>query len=191
MGRMPKPFTVEDLYLHQKITELDCSADPPVAACTVRSVDREADSYRSCIWAYALDGSDKRQLTPGPGHDKSPRWSPQADRLAFLPDRGGSSQLYLLPRDGGEAQQLGEFPGAVSDLRWAPCGRSLVVATAVPMRAPRRLVKAASRMAWRGVSTLVDTTVAMAFAVSWNPLMNSKASAAMKTQMNSVSMTQA
>ena len=42
----------------------------------------------------------------------------------------------------------------------------IVVATAVPVRAPSRLKPAAQVMAQRGDSTLVETTVAMAFAVS-------------------------
>jgi len=43
----------------------------------------------------------------------------------------------------------------------------MVLATAVPHMAPRRLVQAARRTAWRGVRTLVETTVAMELAVSW------------------------
>src|SRR5438552_11197790 len=54
---------------------------------------------------------------------------------------------------------------------------AMVLATAVPQNAPMRLVEAASMIAWPGDSTLVATTVAMELAVSWNPLMNSKASA--------------
>jgi len=42
----------------------------------------------------------------------------------------------------------------------------IVVATAVPASAPSRFQKAAHKMAALGVSTRVDTTVAMAFAVS-------------------------
>ena len=42
----------------------------------------------------------------------------------------------------------------------------MVVATAVPHRAPIRLVQAAITTACRGVSTLVATTVAIELAVS-------------------------
>src|SRR5580693_4708129 len=53
----------------------------------------------------------------------------------------------------------------------------MVLATAVPHMAPTRLVQAASTTAWRGVRTLVETTVAMELAVSWKPLMYSKINA--------------
>ncbi len=60
----------------------------------------------------------------------------------------------------------------------------IVEATAVPIRAPVRLKKAASAIACRGVSTFVETTVAIAFAASWKPLMYSNAMAASTTMMN-------
>src|SRR5436305_1855041 len=53
----------------------------------------------------------------------------------------------------------------------------MVTATAVPQSAPMRFVQAAITTACRGVSTLVATTVAIALAVSWKPLMYSNTSA--------------
>src|SRR5256885_4483423 len=54
----------------------------------------------------------------------------------------------------------------------------MVLATAVPNRkTARKLNAAAHTTAAEGDSTRVDTTVAMEFAASWNPLMKSKASA--------------
>ena len=57
----------------------------------------------------------------------------------------------------------------------------MVLATAVPQKAPIRLVQAASMIAWRGVSTRVETTVAMALAASWKPLMYSNTTATTMT----------
>ena len=48
---------------------------------------------------------------------------------------------------------------------------AMVMATAVPIRAPPKLRMPAIRMALRAESTPVETTVAMALAVSWKPLM--------------------
>lgn len=158
---MSRPFSVDDLYLHHKIGEIDCTRGAAaLAACAVRSVDRASDGYISRLWAYALDGSWTRQLTHGPGQDQSPRWSPQGEQLAFLSDRGGSKQVWLLPRDGGEARQLGRFDGAVSDLRWAPDGRWLAVASAVAVdpdwrgarpdgRTPPQRHTSSAEVAWR------------------------------------------
>src|SRR5215216_7149560 len=63
---------------------------------------------------------------------------------------------------------------------------AMVSATAVKQSAPAKLSDAAIRMAARGVSTRVETTVAIALAVSWKPLMKSKLTARMMTRANSV-----
>ena len=156
---MNRPFTVQDLYLHRKITALHCAPGLDLAACAVRSADRENDSYVSCIWAFALDGSMARQMTQGP-LDQTPCWSPTGDRLAFLSSRaGGSPQVFLMQRDGGEARQVGRFGESVTQIHWAPHGRSMGVCAAVrvdpelrgrPSSAPPPERKAsAPEIAWR------------------------------------------
>src|SRR5215208_6693846 len=61
-----------------------------------------------------------------------------------------------------------------------------VLATAVPVIAPRKLRPAAMTIAWAGVSTRVATTVAIALAVSWNPLMKSKTTARITTTARTI-----
>src|SRR6266436_3831992 len=60
----------------------------------------------------------------------------------------------------------------------------IVDATAPPRSAPARLKKAAIALAWRGVRTLVETTVAIALAASGKPLLYSKMIAAITTVRN-------
>jgi dipeptidyl aminopeptidase/acylaminoacyl peptidase len=132
------------LYLHQKLTDVHCAGG--LAAATVRSVDRDNDQYLSCIWAFPLEaGQAPRQLTRGPGRDQSPRWSPDGRQLAFLSGRaGGAPQLYLMARDGGEARQLGQFELGVTQLRWAPDGKSLLATVALAVDPELRGKRAAA-----------------------------------------------
>src|SRR5699024_7762336 len=53
----------------------------------------------------------------------------------------------------------------------------IVCATPVNVRAPMKFIVAASKMALLGVNAFVETDVAIAFAVSWNPLIKSNTSA--------------
>jgi hypothetical protein len=57
-----------------------------------------------------------------------------------------------------------------------------VFATAVPDAAPTRLSIVAIMIAFLGESTRVETQVAIALAVSWNPLIKSKITARTTTQ---------
>jgi dipeptidyl aminopeptidase/acylaminoacyl peptidase len=129
---MKTAFTVDDLYLHVKATEIDCTPDGSLAACTLRSVDRDNDQYQFAIWSVPLDGAAPMQLTKGSGNtDNTPRWSPDGATLGFISNRSGGLQIYRLARNGGEASQTGNFAGGVSDFMWFPDGQSMVVASGV------------------------------------------------------------
>jgi dipeptidyl aminopeptidase/acylaminoacyl peptidase len=56
----------------------------------------------------------------------APRWSPDGRWLAFLSDRAGCLQIYLLPLNGGEARQVSLFKQPVTDFCWRPDGRALL-----------------------------------------------------------------
>jgi hypothetical protein len=59
----------------------------------------------------------------------------------------------------------------------------------VVTNAPARFASAAIVTAWRGVSARVDTEVATAFAVSWNPFVKSNTSAVTTTTTSRISAT--
>jgi dipeptidyl aminopeptidase/acylaminoacyl peptidase len=126
-----KPFSAEDLYLHQRVSEASCLPGSEIVAFTVRSIDKEQGKYVSCIWSCDLTNGETRQLSRGPGQDHSPSWAPDASALAFLSDRRGAPQVYLLPKNGGEARQVGAFKESVMSLHWLPNGKSLLVTSAV------------------------------------------------------------
>ena len=107
---MPTPFQPDDLMAYETLAGIDCVPAHEVAALVVESIDREQDTRTSAIWAVPLDGAEPWQFTSGVGSDNTPRWSPDGTQLAFLSGRsGGLRQIYLMPRDGGEAKQLTNF----------------------------------------------------------------------------------
>ncbi|MET0964676.1 MAG: S9 family peptidase [Noviherbaspirillum sp.] len=133
---MRTPFTVDDLYLHIKATEIDFAPDGSEVACTFRSVDRANDDYRFAVWSVPLDGRAPKQLSRGSGgKDNSPKWSPDGTALAFISNRTGSLQIHTLPRDGGEASTISNFDGGVSDFAWSSDGKSMAVACGVTVDA--------------------------------------------------------
>jgi dipeptidyl aminopeptidase/acylaminoacyl peptidase len=115
----------EDVY------ELTGVADPRLhpagrtVAFVVWRIDREGAEYRSAIWLAEVDGSGPpRQFTSGEKRDSSPRWSPDGSQLAFTSSRGDgtTSQLYVIPAEGGEARKLTDLKEDPSELAWSPDG---------------------------------------------------------------------
>lgn len=88
------------------------------------------DKRNSDIWIYDLKTKSLRQFTTSAKNDNTPRWSPDGRSLAFLSNRDGDTQIYLLSLDGGEAQVLTASKTAISSFSWSPDGKQIVYVAA-------------------------------------------------------------
>ena len=132
-------FAVDDLYRHCKVTEAHCLFDGTAAIAAVRSVDRDNDGYLSRVWMFPLDGTPPQQLTHGPGRDRSPRWSPRGDRIAFLSDRDeGITQVYVMDVATEQVRRCGTLPDGATAFRWSANGEHILVAAVVDANADHR-----------------------------------------------------
>jgi len=57
--------------------------------------------------------------------DCSPRWSPSGDRLAFLSQRSGFNEVWLVDSHGDNLHQLSHAGLDLADISWSPEGRWL------------------------------------------------------------------
>jgi dipeptidyl aminopeptidase/acylaminoacyl peptidase len=117
----------------------DAEIDPSGrrVALVLSEFDREKNGYRSSIWLADLEGREPRRLTWSGRRDRHPRWSPDGRCLAFLSERAGEDQVWLLDlQAGGEARQLTSRKGGVSAFVWSPDGRSLCLVGRDPRPEP-------------------------------------------------------
>lgn len=130
----PNPFvSVEDLAEIQLAVEPQVSPDGLLIAYSVLKNDLATNTAQATIWlAPAITGTSgklqqPRQLTASGFHSSMPRWSPDGRWLAFLSDRSGSMQVYVLPLNGGEARQVSFLKQSISEFCWRPDGRALLI----------------------------------------------------------------
>ncbi len=87
---------------------------------------RAVFEYRGEIVTVPAKRGDPRNLTRTPGaHERSPAWSPDGSRIAYISDASGEYRLVIAPQDGrGEARSLPlTGAGFADDLKWSPDGR--------------------------------------------------------------------
>lgn len=119
-----RPMTVEDVATMPALSQPRLSPDGTRVAFVVTEADLEHSRYQSDIWLVATGGSRPFPLAHSSESDHAPQWSPDG-RLAFLSDRGGSTQIWLIDPEGGEASPLSKHPSSIGEFRWSPDGKSI------------------------------------------------------------------
>ena len=130
-GAETHPFSVHDMLAMDRISDPRVSPDGKLVTFTVRVTDLEANKGRNDIHVAAVDGSFVRRLTTSDANDTQARWWLEGKTIFFLSTRSGSTQVWRIAVDGGEAEQVTKLPLDVDALEIAPSGQLLLFSMAV------------------------------------------------------------
>ncbi len=122
-------------------------------------VDEMTDQRRGNLWLTDPEGNRVRELTAGNWRDSSPVFSPDGQRIAFLSDRDGSTQVHILWLDTREVAQLTRLPQAPGNLTWSPDGGQIAFTQFVPQDKPPLAIKLPPRpkeAKWADPAVVVD-----------------------------------
>jgi dipeptidyl aminopeptidase/acylaminoacyl peptidase len=125
-----RPMRIDDLENLHEVSEPQVSPDGNWVAYTVARVDKDGDKRVTDLWMVSWDGAQNLQLTYGPDSASAPRWSPDGKYLSFTSSRPGpakGSQIWILDRRGGEARQLTNVKGRISEYVWSPDAHRLAL----------------------------------------------------------------
>ncbi len=108
---------------------LDLTWEPSGTGLTFAATTPGGGGHRPDIYRMGLDGTGFRALTTDPGVDRSPAWSPDGTRLAFVSNRNGNDDVYVLDvTTDGLVRRLATA-GVDDALTWSPDGRLLAFST--------------------------------------------------------------
>ena len=102
--------------------------------------DWEANAFETELWLADTATGESHRLTGAAKTSNNAQWSPDGRWIAFLSNRPGSlpsspadkTQLYVMPIDGGEAQQLTKMENGVNGFEWAPDSKRIAIAAESP-----------------------------------------------------------
>lgn len=101
------------------------STDGKTVAFTVRTADWNQNEFDNEIWISKNGGQAFQATYAAKGSSSSPAFSPDGKWLAFLSDRTGKNQIFVMRLEGGEAFAITDEKESISDLEWAPSGRKI------------------------------------------------------------------
>ncbi|MEW6724906.1 MAG: S9 family peptidase [Bacillota bacterium] len=118
-----RPLQPADFLALKLPGEAQFSPDGQSIVYAVQELSKEKDQAFISLWLYR--NGETIRLTSGKHRDRQPRWSPDGRRLAFLSDRSGKSQMWIMEVGGGEPWPLTTKLPVESAPRWSPDGRQI------------------------------------------------------------------
>jgi dipeptidyl aminopeptidase/acylaminoacyl peptidase len=100
----------------------------------VTTYPETGDEGRERLYLVPTSGDRApRALTSPDVSSSQPAVSPDGKALAFVrkPQGGSAPQLHVMPLDGGEARKITDLPLGVSDPRWLPDGKRVLVTSSL------------------------------------------------------------
>lgn len=114
-----KPEDIADLVCYG---DLQVSPDGKFLAYVRQSI--KDDEYVTNIHVIEIATGRNVRLTNS-GKDRSPRWSPDAKKIAFISERSSRSQIWVIGLDGGEAICAKTKEKVQSEPVWSPDGQRI------------------------------------------------------------------
>jgi dipeptidyl aminopeptidase/acylaminoacyl peptidase len=130
LGAQNERFDVQALLSLARISEADVSPEGKLAAFTVQKMDLAKNGSSRQIYLVPVDGGAPAQITAG-GNNSAPQFSPDSKRIAFISTRSGSSQVWTMNPDGGEARQITSLATEAHGVIYSPTGKHLLFVSEV------------------------------------------------------------
>jgi len=125
------PFDVNALLKIARISEPALSPDGKTVAFTVQSIDLDKNTKPKQIFIVPVAGGAPRQITTEGDDNERPQWLPDSSRIAFISNRGGSSQVWIMNADGTSAKQITNLSTEAGGVLVSPDGKKLVFTSSV------------------------------------------------------------
>jgi dipeptidyl aminopeptidase/acylaminoacyl peptidase len=114
-----------------RVSDPQLAPDGRTVAFTVQTVDLDGNKKPKQIYTVPLDGGIPRAIANAGGANERARWSPDSKRIAFISDRSGSPQVWIMNADGSSPAQVTRLATGADGVLFSPDGKNLVFTSEV------------------------------------------------------------
>lgn len=120
-------WSPEQCLKMKNVTSVRVSPDGKKVLYTVREavMTEEKSEYINQIMLANSDGSNAIPLTKNDKDNTNPQWSKDGKWIAFVSNRDGKNNVYVLSAAGGEAEKITDSKTGVSNFEWSEDGNAL------------------------------------------------------------------
>jgi dipeptidyl aminopeptidase/acylaminoacyl peptidase len=122
------PFDARAMMQLARISDPQLSPDDRWVAFTVETIDLEKNTRPKQIYIVPLMGGEPRKIADAA---ERPRWSPDSKKIAFISDRSGSSQIWIMDADGANPREITNLSTEAGGVLYSGDGKHLVFSSEV------------------------------------------------------------
>ncbi len=126
-----KPFDAGALLRLARISDPQLSPDGKTVAFVAQTPDLEANTRPTRIYVVPLAGGPSQTVAAEGSQNERPRWSPDSRHIAFISNRSGSSQVWIMDADGKNPRQITNLSTEASGVLFSPDGKNLIFVSSV------------------------------------------------------------
>ena len=124
--------TIDEMVALKRVSQPAISIDGSRVAYVVRKANWDENTFENEIWLADVRSGTSRAFTQSKKSSDAPAFSPDGSSLAFLSDRDGKRQVYVMSLSGGEARKLTSAEEGVSRFGYSHDGKRIAFVASDP-----------------------------------------------------------
>ncbi len=120
-------MTPEVLYSFGRIGDVVVSPDKSKILYQVTYVGISENATNTELFVMDADGENKKRLTFTSARESNPQWIRNGERIAFLSNEGGSSQIWTIKPDGSGMRKITDIKGGINGFEISPDEKKILL----------------------------------------------------------------
>ena len=119
-------LTPEILWKFGRLSGGELSPDGKLVVYSVSRYDAKTLKRTSNIFVVPVEGGEPKKLTEDRFSDIAPTWTPDGKQIAFMSNRYGDYQVWVMNTDGSARKPFSKIEGGISSFKVAPDGKNML-----------------------------------------------------------------